>query len=49
MEKELETKKKEMAERIPYVHKDTVAYMKKHKQGMFSKADKKLVKENTSK
>lgn len=27
--------------------KSTVDYMRKHKQGMFSKADKKLVKENS--
>lgn len=32
-----------------FVHKDTVKYMKKHKQGMFSKADKALIKANTPK
>jgi hypothetical protein len=36
-------------EHIPFVHPDTVKYMKKHKQGMWSKEDKKLVKDNTPK
>ena len=48
--KSYEQKKKELAgtsKGESYVHPDTVKYMKKHKQGMFSAADKKAVKENT--
>lgn len=42
-------KEKERYEHYPFVAKSTVDYMAKHGQGMFSKADKKLVKANTPK